>query len=500
MGDSGYVLLTGATGFLGRYLLRELLASGRRVAVLVRNSRKQSAEERITAVVTQEDDSWPTPVVLNGDLATPGLGLGEEKKRWIAAHCRAVVHSAARTALAGTADGEPWRSNVDGTQHLLDLCQQLGVAEFHHVSTAFVCGDRTGVIREDELECGQNFHNAYERSKFEAERRVHQAEGLRATIYRPSVIVGDSRTGFTSVYQGFYRLLELADKLAEATSGRRALPLRLPLTGEEPRNLVPVDWVAQTIVRIVNRPRRHGKTYHLVAREPVRAADIKDVAAELLDLDGVSWAGAGPLEAPTALEELFLDHIREYWPYFRADPEFDSRNTLTALPYSPPPRLDRALLTRLIQFGIADRWGSARRSRRRRGGVEVADYLERFFPEKAPKSTLAALPLNTTIALDIRGACGGRWSCEWRDGDLLPVSRGLRSDAELTYRMDGNTFAAVVAGRLAPQEAFFARQIEVGGDLEKALKLAVLFGQFVQEFPYRPLLQREKVDDAARAG
>jgi thioester reductase-like protein len=501
MRDLGHVLLTGATGFLGRYLLHELHASGHRVAVLVRASRKQPAHERIAAVLSQVPGSIPAPVILEGDLSKAGLGLAVEQRRWIATHCRAVIHAAARTALLGSVDGEPWRSNVEGTQHLLDLCQQLGLVEFHHVSTAFVCGDRTGKVREDELDCGQEFHNAYERSKFEAERHVQQAKHLQATIYRPSVIVGDSRTGFTSVYQGFYRLMELADKLAVAADGRRTFPLRLPLTGEEPRNLVPVDWVAQAMVQIVNRPQRHGRTYHLVAREPVRAAELKEIAVELLGIDGVRWAGTGPLEAPTALEEMFLDHIREYWPYFRADPTFDCRQTVAALPDLPPPRLDRALLARLIQFGIADRWGRAGRVQSsQRDRVDVAHYMECFFPASARQSALAALPLDTIIALDIRGPLGGQWSCEWRDGDLIGVSRGLRSNVELTYCMDVATFAAVVRGKQSPQEAFFARQIEVSGDVEQALKLAMLFGHFVKQFPYRPLLYRERVNDAACPG
>jgi thioester reductase-like protein len=498
MSDSDCVLLTGATGFLGRYLLRELASSGRHVAVLVRRSRKQTAEERIAAVLSQGVESMPAPVVLEGDLVRPGLDLTLAARRWIDAHCGAVVHAAARTTLRGTTDDEPWRSNVEGTQHLLELCRQLQVPEFHHVSTAFVCGDRSDVIREDELDCGQSFHNAYESSKCEAERRVLRADHLRATVYRPAVIVGDSRTGFTSVYQGVYRLLELADRLATGPTGRRTLPLRLPLTGEEPRNLVPVDWVARTIVQIVNRPQWHGRTYHLVAREPVPAATIRDIAVELLGVEGVRWAGAGPLESPSALEEMFLEHIREYWPYFRPDPVFDCRNTMTALPDCGPPMLDRSLLSRLVQFGIADRWGRADRAKPNgRGSVNVAHYLESYFPRKAWQSILAELPLDIVVGIDVRGNQGGKWSCEWRGGDLMSVTRGLRSDTELTYRTDATTFAAVVRGRQSPQEAFFARQIEVSGNVEKALKLAVLFDRFVTEFPYHPPVRWEKVDDLA---
>ncbi len=142
------------------------------------------------------------------------------------------------------------------------------------VSTAFVCGDRAGPVAEEELDCGQGFHNDYERSKFEAERRVRTARGLHPTVYRPSVIVGDSVTGFTSSYHGPYRFLELGTRLAappRLPGSPQRLPLRLPFSGDEPRNLVPVDWVARAIVRIVGQPWWHGRTYHLVAAATDRA-------------------------------------------------------------------------------------------------------------------------------------------------------------------------------------------------------------------------------------
>src|SRR5262249_11642230 len=146
-------------------------------------------------------------------------------RNWIARHCTRVVHAAADVSLRRSPGGDPWTTNVDGTQRLLDLCAALGVGELHHVSTAFVCGERAGPIREDELDRGQAFHNDYERSKFEAERRVRASQGLRATVYRPSVIVGDSVTGYTSSYHGFFRFLELGDRLAVPRPGRRTLPL-----------------------------------------------------------------------------------------------------------------------------------------------------------------------------------------------------------------------------------------------------------------------------------
>jgi thioester reductase-like protein len=516
MDASRTILLTGATGLLGRYLLRDLLLVGQRLAVLVRPARTATAAERVAELLAFWSErlgrELPSPVILEGELQAPGLGLTEADRRWLARHCSAILHAAARVAFRRTLDGEPWQTNVEGTRRLLHLCQSLGLSAFHYVSTAFVCGDRTGAVYEDELECGQRFHNEYEQSKFESERLVRHAPGVRATVYRPSVIVGDSRTGYTSSYHGFYRFLELPVRLAALQSGqapaaggsqRRVLPLRVPLSGAEARNLVPVDWVAQAVVQLIRQPAWHAKTYHLVAPQSVPARHIKKVAEELLGIDGVRWAGHSGLTSPTSLEEAFRDHLREYWPYFTSDPVFDCRNMSEALPELPPPSVDRPMLARLIRFAVADQWGRTRPARRRRprAGCDCATYIEQFFPAHAQHSELArALALDLAVALDIRGAGGGQWSCRWMHGALVRVTRGLDQDAIATYGTDVATFDAIVHGELAPQEAFFTRRIAIEGDLEKALKLAVLFGQFVREFPYQEPECMEVKDAAPVSG
>src|SRR5262249_20497329 len=208
---------------------------------------------------------------------------------------------------------------------------------------------------EDDLDHNQEFHNDYERSKFEAERLLRETSEAQLTVCRPSVLVGDSRTGYTASYQGVYRFLDLGNRLArrEGDSPRRSLPLRLPFTGMEPRDLVPVDWVARAIIRIIAQARFHGSTYHLTAARPTPVAWIKEQAEASLGLEGLSWAGpSGPAD-PTPLEELFLAQVSDYWPYLAGDPSFDCSRIQAALPDLPPPLVDRANLERLIRFAVA---------------------------------------------------------------------------------------------------------------------------------------------------
>ncbi len=112
----------------------------------------------------------------------------------------------------------------------------------------------------------------------------------------------------------------------------------------------------------------------------------------------------------------------------------------------------------------------------------VAGYFEHTFPRQAQASGLArAVGLDILIAFDISGPDGGQWSCRWEHGELLDVRRGIAADAAVVYRTDVATFAAIIDRRQSPQHAFFAQRISIEGDLETALKLVVLFDQFLRE-------------------
>jgi thioester reductase-like protein len=483
------VLLTGGTGLLGQYLLPNLLLNNHPVTVLARDSPREQAAERIARLLAFWSErlhrKLPAPVVLSGDLNQDALGLTYLDRCWIQRQCRAVIHSAANLSFRETLDGEPWRTNVEGTRALLALCRDVGLAEWHQVSTAFVFGRRTGLLSEEDVDLSQSFHNIYEESKAHAEHLVTHTPGIRATIYRPSVIVGDSRTGHTSTFDGLYQFLQLAQRLASVHAGGPSnLQLRLPLSGNEMWNLVPVDWVARAIVELLGKPWWHGYTFHLVSRSPVTTRLLRDVGVEILNLSGVEFAGPGSVENPTRLEQLFVEGIEEYWPYLSGNPIFASANTQSALPGLPPPVVDRPLLERLINFAVACNWGrgSAPGKGKPPPRSSCADYIERTFPPQARQSRLGReAGLDLTIGVDVHGPGGGQWSCTWKSGEFQATTPGLAEDALVIYHTSTTTFHALLTGQLTPQEAFFEQQISITGDLETALKLAVLFGQFLTE-------------------
>jgi nucleoside-diphosphate-sugar epimerase len=370
-----YVLLTGATGLLGQYLLRDLLRRGLRIAVIIRSRGSQSAQDRLARILahweSELDPDLPRPVCLEGDITAANLGLNAEDRLWVADRCRSVLHNAASLTFFGKdRSQDPWLSNLTGTANVLEFCRQTKLRELHYISTAYVCGRTSGTIWEVDLDRGQEFRNDYEHCKCEAEKLVRAASFLdRPTIYRPAVIVGDSRTGYTATYHALYTYLHFAWTLCQHArrdeAGRCALPLRLNLTGEEGRNLVSVDWVSAVTTHIVVDSKYHGRTYHLTPSRPVTVRQIDDAMSAYFKYYGPTFAGPDGLtnQELNEVEKTFYSYVERYQPYWNGEPTFDCTNTCTFAAHLPCPRIDTRLLHRLIDYALHDRWGKRRRER-----------------------------------------------------------------------------------------------------------------------------------------
>ena len=266
-----YHLITGATGLLGGYLLRDLIDADVSLAVLARGTDENSGYRRIDDILSHWERlagfSLPRPIVLNGDLTKYHLGLNDVDVQWVRDHCMAVIHNAASLSFTGNdRNAEPWVSNLNGTRNVLELCRSTGIRRFYHVSTAYICGDRRGEVYENEMDVGQQTSNDYEASKLAAEQAVRSAEWLNhVTVFRPSIIAGDSRTGFTSTFHGFYFPLKIAMNLSRLGAFSKLFDLKellstMGLDGTERKNFVPVDWVSSVIAKAVTSPELQGQT------------------------------------------------------------------------------------------------------------------------------------------------------------------------------------------------------------------------------------------------
>jgi thioester reductase-like protein len=206
------------------------------------------------------------------------LGLGGGEYKALAAELTAIHHTAAVYYL-GAKKELVERVNIDGTRTILELaadCKKL--RRLSHWSTAQVSGARSGVILEEELDCGQRFRNIYEETKFEAERLVQKAaRRLPITVLRPGVIVGDSKTGEIDKFDGPYYLLVLI------VSSPLDVHLPLPGRGNAPLNLVPIDFVVDAAVALSKHPRAAGGTFHLTDPCPFSARTVYELVAQRAD-------------------------------------------------------------------------------------------------------------------------------------------------------------------------------------------------------------------------
>jgi len=227
--------------------------------------------------------------MIEGELTEANLGLDGADLRWISRHCRSVIHNAANlTFHSNGREGEPWRSNFDGTRRILELCRTTGIRQFHYISTAYVCGLREGRVLETELDVGQTPGNSYEHSKIEAEKLVLATPWIDPpTIYRPAIIVGDSQTGYTATFHGFYVLVKLAhtlvSRMVRGSTAGWLMVESLGLSGKEHKNLVPVDWVSAVFTCIFSQPKHHGRSYHLVSSRPPSLGLIADVIQQAVE-------------------------------------------------------------------------------------------------------------------------------------------------------------------------------------------------------------------------
>jgi thioester reductase-like protein len=418
--SSGYFFLTGASGLVGRYLTRDLLASGKRLAVLARSNRRMSAHDRIELLLQRWEQklgySLPRPIVLEGDVSQPNLGLSTDDQRWISRHCTGLIHNAAVVKFEpAEQDQEPWRTNLYGTRHALDLARRTGLRELHYVSTAYVCGNRSGVVREDELDCGQGFRNSYEESKFLAEREVMDRGGFSSkTVYRPSIIAGDSQTGYTSSYHGlmwYLRLLAmLVPQQPRDANGRIQTDIELPVSGDEPHNVITVDWVSRAICRLVENPESRGRTFHLVSEAPTTFRAVIDWCCEFFNSTGVRFVERSlGRRATSQFAEMFFSSSRVYQDYDACLVNFDNRNFKALVPDFPCPVISREQVIRYLEFGAQDAWGKRREQNPVSLGTpkELAERFATTWIEMMRAE--GSLASEAVYSLDIRGISGGQW-------------------------------------------------------------------------------------------
>jgi thioester reductase-like protein len=377
------LLMTGATGFLGQeILLRYLERSERPIYALIRAENDLHATERMRSILTSlfgDADPYLSRVIaVAADVESAGLGLDDDRREALASRVTGIIHSAASVSFTLPLS-ESRRVNVEGTRHLLDfaeLCRRRGhgLGRFCHISTAYVAGDHPGEFAEDQLEVGQGFRNAYERSKFEAELLVRERSArLPILIVRPSIVVGECSSGWTTSFNVLYPPLK--------AFARGAYPV-IPARRSTPVDVVPVDYVADAVFELVEGPEDDLGVYHLVSggrattvgrliehsarhfqRRPPRVVS-PPIYRRLLHPILVRVSGERQRRALRRTEALF--------PYFSMRVRFDDRRARSRLERVGlrAPSLE-SYFDRLLDFADYSRWGRSLPQRHESRGIEL---------------------------------------------------------------------------------------------------------------------------------
>jgi short-subunit dehydrogenase len=267
--------VTGATGFIGRNLVKRLLQREGTVYTLVRAGSRGRLEELRTAF--GPDGARVVPI--SGDLAQPGLGVSEEDLLTLRGEVDHFFHLAAIYDMAAGSEAQEI-ANVEGTRHAVELAGAIEAGCFHQISSIAAAGLYRGEWREDMFEQAEKLDtHPYFRTKHESERVVREECQRPWRVYRPGIVVGDSRTGEIDKVDGpyyFFKLLQQA---------RRVLPSWLPAVGIEGGeiNVVPVDFVADAIDHIAHKPGLDGETFSLTDPAPKTAGEVVNLFARAAD-------------------------------------------------------------------------------------------------------------------------------------------------------------------------------------------------------------------------
>jgi NAD(P)-dependent dehydrogenase (short-subunit alcohol dehydrogenase family) len=262
--------VTGATGFIGRYLVQELLANREGEIYLLC---RESSRGRLDALIAQWGGSDRLIPVI-GDLRADQLGVDPE---WIAQHHGAIDHFFHLAAIYDMTASEELNEtlNVGGTRAALSLAGGLEAGVFHQVSSVAASGDYRGLFDESMFDEGQRLPSAYHRTKFESEKIVREESPVPWRVYRPAVVVGHSETGAMDKIDGPYYFFPLFKRM------RDTLPSWLPLVGIDlgDTNVVPVDYVAKAMDHLAHVPDRNGEAFHLVNPDPQSTVDLVNTFA-----------------------------------------------------------------------------------------------------------------------------------------------------------------------------------------------------------------------------
>jgi NAD(P)-dependent dehydrogenase (short-subunit alcohol dehydrogenase family) len=263
--------VTGATGFIGRYLVANLLRRGEPVYVLVR----KGSQKKLAALREHWGADEKQVIAIAGDLSKERMGVADADIRKLKGKVKHLFHLAAIYDLSASAEDQQL-ANVEGTRNAVRFAEAINAGCFHHVSSIAAAGLYDGVFREDMFEEAEDLDHPYFRTKHDSEGIVRRECKRPYRVYRPGFVVGDSKTGFIDKIDGPYYFFKLIQRM------RKALPQWMPTIGIEGGrvNIVPVDYVADAMDFLAHKKGLDGRCFHLTDPEPYRIGEVLNIFAD----------------------------------------------------------------------------------------------------------------------------------------------------------------------------------------------------------------------------
>ena len=263
--------VTGATGFIGQFLVRKLLQRGKPIYVLVRKTSLRKLDALRTEWGATDKDIIP----IVGDLAKKNLGVADADVKKLKGKVEHFFHLAAIYDLKASAEAQQ-AANVDGTRHAVQFAQSISAGCFDHVSSIAAAGLYDGVFREDMFDEAEDLDHPYFKTKHDSEAIVRDECKRPFRIFRPGFVVGDSKTGYIDKIDGPYYFFKFLQKM------REMLPPWMPMVGIEGGrlNIVPVDFVADALDYLAHKKGLDGKCFHLTDPEPYRIGEVLNIFAK----------------------------------------------------------------------------------------------------------------------------------------------------------------------------------------------------------------------------
>lgn len=374
------IFLTGATGLVGQNLLLRILGreNSTKLILLVRGNSSIDVRNRINNIINsfssevEYDRLWGRIKIVNGDICLNNFGLSDSQYNQLAEHTTHIIHSAANTKFQLSLK-KARAVNYEGTKNVMFFAQYARkiakLQRIAHISTAYVSGNRSGIIYENELEAGQRFANSYEQTKYESEQYVHNLmNDLPITIFRPSIIVGDSKTGKTTCFNVLYYPINLIyHGHLHFLSGIKNTPL----------DVVPVDFVSDAIYYILLKSNKGiGETYHLTAglNNETTAGEVIDEAVSYFNqirscpkIKPVKFISSDSLQTRyknhLSNKDIIFQIVKNYEPYILIKRFYDNSKFCSDVRDSSiRPKPLKTYYHTLLAYCLNTNWGKQLRS------------------------------------------------------------------------------------------------------------------------------------------